>query len=220
MQIDGLCERIKRLNIYLRNSKTKEEDLRVKRKIYYLHKKLSALVEEYQRKYQGKSIFDAISLQENEGLYDQIVHYYITFLSMETKEVVQNKLLRFDAHLPKALRRYYSEKKKKQELQLQLQENLLTLFGEKKEPQPGKDIQTAMSKLLVPTKILSGIKTKESEEIIEKKDSSTSIRRMDSIMHKMKGIFEGASPQPKRENETDKKAKKKMLRAKTFKKAN
>ena len=64
-------------------------------------------------------------------MYDNIVKVYITFLSMETKDLVQEQLLRSDAKLPKQLRSLYESRGIKPD-----PKSVFDAFSTKKEDKP------------------------------------------------------------------------------------
>jgi len=71
------------------------------------HKKLEEMVNSYYAKYGNQNIMESISQYTREKLWDQIMIAHITFLSMETRDLVLNHLFRFDSRIPGALSRYY-----------------------------------------------------------------------------------------------------------------
>jgi hypothetical protein len=72
-------------------------------------------VNEFNEKYEGKTIPEAIKASNNCSLYEQITQVYITFMSMDTKDAVLDVLFRRDRAQPKELRQFYSEKNKERQ---------------------------------------------------------------------------------------------------------
>lgn len=67
-----MCETIELHNIQLLRAKTKQERQDCHKMIWEKHAKLKSVVEEFDSKYKGKSIVEAIKASNNSSLYEQI----------------------------------------------------------------------------------------------------------------------------------------------------
>ena len=110
-----MCETIELHNIQLHKAYTKKERQKAQRLIWTKHAKLKKVVEEFDSKYKGMTIVEAIKASNNSSLYDQITQVYITFMSMDMRDMVLEVLFRRDSFQPRELRNYYKQQSKKSE---------------------------------------------------------------------------------------------------------
>lgn len=132
-RIDDACAEIELLNIRLKKSTDRSKANQLK---YLIAKQRSILlekVESFKKKCPGDSLMKNIqtrvqSESKSSGApsisgdgslekpaatsqaFHQIMNVHITFLSMETRDLVLEKLLTHDARLPSKLRKFYQEK--------------------------------------------------------------------------------------------------------------
>ena len=73
---------------------------------------------------------ESISKHGKDGLWDQIVMVYITFLSMETRDIALSHIFRSDGKIPKPLSDYYKNTLKQDDSTLARIKGLLPKKGD------------------------------------------------------------------------------------------
>lgn len=141
VRINELCEEIKLQNIFLSKAESACERKVITLKIEFLEKRLRRAFGSVEHLQNCTSLVKAL-IDTKISIINQISCVYVTFLAMETRDLVLEKLLRFDSHTPQKLRFYYLSKQSSH--QPYSRPRLLSIFGfGPKQEEPGlRSMQT------------------------------------------------------------------------------